>query len=92
MENSALQINEKDNVIIAIRPVTKGQAVVVDGKELFKATDDVEAGHKIALTSISSGGNVFRYGEPIVQATRDIGPGEWVHVHNTKPIPGALEE
>jgi hypothetical protein len=30
---------------------------------------------------------VIRYGEPIVRATREIGKGEWVHVHNTQPIP-----
>ncbi|MFZ0890618.1 MAG: UxaA family hydrolase [Candidatus Binataceae bacterium] len=67
--------------------LTKGEPVVIDGRRLLDLTEDVAAGHKIALTAIRCGGVVVRYGEPIVQATRDIGKGEWVHVHNTQPIP-----
>ena len=53
--------------------------------------DRIPAGHKIALRSIASGGTVYRYGEPIIEATGAIEAGAWVHVHNTKPIPGDVE-
>jgi len=92
MNNNALKIAEKDNVVIATHDVKSGEAVVVDGKELLKTVEDVAAGHKIALASISVGDRVYRYGEPIVEATASIEPGQWVHVHNTQPIPGDLEE
>lgn len=92
MKSNALKINEKDNVAIAMYDVAKNEAVVVDGQHLLEATEDIEAGHKIALSAIACGEKVYRYGEPIIEATRAISPGEWVHVHNTQPIPGDLKK
>ena len=92
MQNNALRINESDNVAIAAQSINKGGPVVINGDRLFEAAEDIEAGHKIALASIAAGEHVYRYGEPIVQATRAIERGEWVHVHNTQPIPGDLKE
>jgi len=92
LKNNALKINENDNVAIAMHDIKKGASVVIDGEEQLVALEDIEAGHKIALASIASGKNVYRYGEPIVEATRAIEPGEWVHVHNTQPIKGDLEQ
>ena len=92
MKNNALRVDANDNVAVATEPVKKGSLVVVDGEGLFEAAEDIEPGHKIALASIATGENVLRYGEPIVQATRDIARGEWVHVHNTQPVMGDMKE
>jgi len=92
MKSNALKVNESDNVAIATQAVKKGDLVIVNGRELFGAAEDVEPGHKIALLPIAAGEDVLRYGEPIVRATCDIGRGEWVHVHNTEPVPGDLKE
>ncbi len=92
MKSNALKVSENDNVAIAAQPIGKGDQVVVNGEQLFEAAEDIELGHKIALVPIATGEKVFRYGEPIVQATRAIGRGEWVHVHNTQPVPGDLKE
>lgn len=92
MKSNALKVSENDNVAIAAQLIGKGDQVVVNGEQLFEAAEDIELGHKIALVPIATGEKVFRYGEPIVQATRAIGRGEWVHVHNTQPVPGDLKE
>jgi altronate hydrolase len=92
MKNNALKIDAKDNVAIATQPIAKGEAVVFGGQRCLDAVEDVDAGHKVALAEIAAGEPIFRYGEPIVQATRPIKKGEWVHVHNTQPIPGDLKE
>lgn len=42
----------------------------------------VPFGHKIALRTINRGDSVIKYGVAIGCATRDIGAGEHVHVHN----------
>ena len=86
MNSNALKINPRDNVVIAIRQITKGEDIVVGGVKLLEAAEDVAASHKIALIDIKAGGVVLRYGEPIVQARDNIGKGRWVHVHNTQPI------
>jgi altronate hydrolase len=44
--------------------------------------EDVPAGHKIALQSISAGETILKYGYSIGAATRDIPPGAHVHTHN----------
>jgi altronate hydrolase len=85
-------MNAKDNVAVATRAIDQGEAVLVDGTRLIEASESVKPGHKVALQPIAVGENVYRYGEPIVEAIRAIEQGEWVHVHNTRPIPRHLEE
>ena len=84
MKDNALKMNPADNVVIAIRDIKAGEAVVVGGKELLKAAQNVGMGHKIALTQIKTGSPVLRYGEAITKAKSDIQSGEWVHLHNTE--------
>jgi altronate hydrolase len=92
LRNNALKINEKDNVVIAISDIKKGETVVINGEILFNAAEDIDAGHKIALQTFHPEEKVLRYGEAIVQATQSIERGAWVHVHNTEPIPGDMTE
>lgn len=91
MTDNVLKINVRDNVAIARCAICRGDDIVVDGVKLFEAVEDVRAGHKIATTEISAGEHVVRYGEDIVEATRNIRRGEWIHVHNTRPIDGHVE-
>lgn len=86
VKDNVLKINGNDNVAIAIQPVKKGTPIVYKGQALFDAANDIETGHKVALTQIKSGDMVIRYGHPILVAVTDIIQGEWVHLHNAQPI------
>ncbi|MDP2919724.1 MAG: UxaA family hydrolase [Dehalococcoidia bacterium] len=86
MNNNALKVDEKDNIAVATGPIAMGSAVIVNGEAVCNAFEDIRAGHKVALVAISSGGKVVRYGEVIVQTTQNIKQGQWVHVHNTRPV------
>jgi altronate hydrolase len=90
LKNNTLKINAADNVVITLQPIKRGDDLILDNKKIFGATEDVPAGHKIALENIGEGEKIYRYGEPILEATKTINQGEWVHVHNTRPIPGDL--
>lgn len=90
MKNNALSINPTDNVVIALQALKKGDVVILENEKSFEMMEDIQAGHKIALENIASGEKIYRYGESIVEATRTINRGEWVHVHNTRPIPGDM--
>ncbi len=90
MKNNALRINISDNVVIALESLHKGDDIMINGKIHFSTAEDIQAGHKIALEDIALGDKIYRYGEPILQATRAISRGEWIHVHNTQPISGDL--
>ncbi|MED4140666.1 altronate dehydratase family protein [Priestia megaterium] len=78
-----IRIHQEDNVAVALRDFLAQENLMVNGKEI-SLKEEVKRGHKIALTSISAGGNIIKYGFPIGHATHSILPGEWVHTHNTK--------
>lgn len=87
MINSVI-ISEKDNVVVAIEPIKKGDLVEFKNSngdiQEIKALDDVEIYHKIALEDIKEEEPVIKYGEHIGFAIRDIKVGEHVHIHNTE--------
>jgi hypothetical protein len=89
MTNNALKVNNSDNVAVVTQRIVKGSAVIVNEVQVCSATEDIALGHKVALVAIPAKGKVIRYGEVIVEATCPIACGEWVHVHNTQPFPGA---
>ena len=80
---SWIKINEKDNVIVALKNLGTGETFTV-GKTAVILRDEIKRGHKAALLKISKGENVIRYGFPIGHAIREIQPGEHVHTHNVK--------
>ena len=85
--NNYLIINPKDNVMVALKDLKKGDKVngiVLQG--------DVARGHKIALIKIKAGDNVFKYGEAIGSAIVDILAGSHVHTHNVKTNLGDVIE
>ena len=84
-----LQINPKDNVAVALAPLSAGTAIEPDGISLTLA-EDIPQGHKFALKQIPEGGQVIKYGCPIGIAKEEILPGQWVHIHNIKTGLGDL--
>lgn len=76
-DSSFLILNPADDVMIALKPLLKGQRV--NGIDML---DNVPAEHKAALHAVSKGQAVRRYGQIIGFATQDIQPGQHVHTHN----------
>lgn len=69
-----IKINPADNVAVAIRSLTAGMVINVEGRDVVLATD-VPAGHKVALRDIAEGEQVVKYGFPIGHACRFIAHG-----------------
>jgi len=88
MADNYLQVVEpEDNVATALRDLSAGETVVVavgDRDVTVEVVEDVEFGHKIAVSEIPDGETVRKYGKSIGNATEEIAPGEWVHVHNVE--------
>ena len=80
-ENSAIHLNEADNIAVARVPLAEGNEVRVDGIDIG-VRDPIPAGHKVALKSIPTGANIVRYGQVIGRARIPIEPGQHVHTHN----------
>ena len=84
-----LQIHPKDNVAVALAPLSAGTSVELEGKTLTLA-EDIPQGHKFALVHIAKGEQIIKYGYPIGLAKEDIQPGCWVHIHNIRTGLGDL--
>src|SRR5262249_47925758 len=56
-----------------------------------KPMEPVGRGHKLAIQAIADGAPVRKFGQIIGRATRAIGPGEHIHVHNVEFRPSAAD-
>ena len=79
----AVRIHPADNVVVAVRPLSAGCAVTIEGARV-ELREHVAAGHKIALQALQPGEPVVKYGFPIGVVTAPIARGAWVHSHNLK--------
>jgi hypothetical protein len=78
-----IRLSEQDNVAVAARSIAKGAKLEIDGIEVV-AQDPIPFAHKVALSPIAAGGQVFKYGVPIGRAKVGIAAGQHVHVHNIR--------
>ncbi len=82
---TALVINPKDNVAVALVALKAGSAVALEvQKRALTVTlvSDVPMGHKFALADLAEAEPIIKYGECIGRSTRKIAKGEHVHVQN----------
>ncbi|WP_044479492.1 UxaA family hydrolase [Paenibacillus antibioticophila] len=80
---SLMKMNARDNVAVALRAITAGEQLALDGSTV-EASMDIPRGHKIALSSFNQGDIIVKYGYPIGHATASIQKGEHIHTHNLK--------
>mgnify|MGYP001033618117 CR=1 FL=1 len=92
-----IRINEKDNVVVALRDIAVGKKIALPGRgeELpagnrllqdreIVALEEIPAGHKMAVCDIPAGGQVIKYGYCIGNAKEQIRPGAWIHVQRVE--------
>ncbi len=80
----AIKISPADNVAIALTPIPQGATVTIPDNAELVVRQDIPLGHKIGLVPLAKGASIIRYGEVICTASKDIKPGDWIHVHNTE--------
>ena len=80
---NTLKINPKDNVAIALKDLNQGEKVTIEGTEII-LNEDIEAGHKFALTALPTNSYIYKYGYPIGHACQNIAQGDWVNENNIK--------
>lgn len=86
-----IHINPKDNVAVALHPLTKGIAIEIDEIRL-NLQEDIPAGHKFALLDMESGTDVIKYGFPIGHVTQAVKKGSLIdHTKISTNLSGLLE-
>ena len=89
--NSALIIDIRDNVAMALKDLKKGQSIeIARGDCILELVliDDIPAYHKFALTELNEDDKVFKYGEVMGEALCRIKAGEYAHIHNIRSLRG----
>jgi hypothetical protein len=79
------RVQAADNVATLLDDTSAGAAMRVlnaGGDVTVTAVEPITAAHKVALVDLPAGAAVVKFGVTIGHATRAIGRGEWVHLHN----------
>ncbi|MGN0250289.1 MAG: UxaA family hydrolase [Oliverpabstia sp.] len=84
-----LKIHPDDKVAVALKPLSAGDVLTIDGKEIT-LLEDIPQGHKFALYPLAINEPVIKYGSPIGLAKEAVKPGAWIHTHNMKTGLGDL--
>jgi altronate hydrolase len=83
MRNTVLQLDPKDNVLIALTDLTNGHPVSFDGQRCVLLSD-VPAKHKFALRDFAPGDPIFMYGVLVGKAVTAIRQGEVITTRNIR--------
>jgi altronate dehydratase small subunit len=85
-------MNPGDHVAVALQDIPANTKISVRFPDDVDTTmilrEDIDFGHKFAVKAIKQGSEIFKYGEVIGRALRDIQMGEHVHVHNLEGTRG----
>ncbi|GHC38929.1 UxaA family hydrolase [Aidingimonas halophila] len=81
--SAVIRLSARDNAGVASKAIASGMPI---GYEDIIANENIDAGHKIALCEIDKDEHVYKYGQVIGVASRDIAAGEHIHTHNLAMI------
>ena len=84
-----IKIHPEDQVAVALKPLSSGTVLVIDGQEIT-LMEDIPQGHKFALVSLEVNNPVIKYGAPIGIMKEAVKKGGWIHTHNMKTGLGDL--
>ncbi len=76
-----LQIEEQDNLIVALQTLESGTKVAVGGQSIT-LKERIPAKHKFALTDLALGDTAVMYGVIVGTVRQPIGQGELVSTEN----------
>jgi len=87
-EHKILRIHSRDNIIVALANLSKGDIVELDDVS-FALVSDVKAKHKFALRNFTIDEEIFMYGVVVGKAKNQILKGEVITrqniIHETEP-------
>jgi altronate hydrolase len=89
--NKVLQIDPRDNVLIALADLKRGDSVTLDS-QTYRLESDVAAKHKIAREELATGANVIMYGVIVGKAVEPIRQGQALTTRNIRHAAGPFRE
>ncbi|UWZ84013.1 UxaA family hydrolase [Occallatibacter riparius] len=83
MAETALQLDSRDNVLVALQPLAAGTGVRF-GAASTSVTEDIPAKHKMALEDLAPGDVIRMYGMVVGEVTQPIPRGGLVSTRNVR--------
>ncbi len=81
MPKNYVQIDPRDNIIVALTDLKEGTTAIINGKQVV-LQEDVKGKHKFALIDLDVGDEIYMYGALIGKVTRPIRKGESITIEN----------
>lgn len=83
MKHRVLKVHRKDNVIVALTNLTKGETISFEGAD-YTLQDDIPAKHKFFMQDMKTGDEVIMYAVLVGKAQMNIPKGSRMTTENTK--------
>src|SRR5262249_15666335 len=90
VQNRVLRVHAKDNVLVALSNLKKGEQVQAEGLSLILRSD-VPAKHKFAIRDLNAGDAVIMYGVLVGKAVLPIPAGGAVTTENVRHDAAGVE-
>ena len=74
MKQLILKVNPKDNVLVALQNLSKGDSISFEQNNIV-LQEDIPAKHKFYITDLSKGNEVIMYGLLVGKVTMDVKAG-----------------
>jgi len=87
MKRNVLKVHPKDNVLVALQNLAKGQVVTYENAA-FTLQDNIGAKHKFFEHDMHTGDEIIMYGVLVGKAQHDIPGGGLMTTENTKHASG----
>lgn len=91
MNHKVLQLDPKDNVLIALSILKKDETVEFQGQS-YRLLSDIPAKHKFAIQDVPAGGEIFMYGVVVGKAVTPILRGQLLSTINIQHEAAAFHE
>jgi altronate hydrolase len=91
MQSRVLRLDAKDNVLVALTDLRKGESVDFLGSE-YLLLADVPAKHKFVTQSVSAGGDIIMYGVLVGHALENLRRGDLLSTRNIRHAAAAFRE
>ena len=83
MDQKILKIDPKDNVLVALQDLSKGENLVY-GNEHYVLEEDIGAKHKFFMQDMHVGDNIIMYGVLVGKVQMEVKRGSRMTTNNTK--------
>jgi altronate hydrolase len=83
VKQRTMQVHPKDNVLVALQNLAKGDEVIFNN-ESYILTEDIPAKHKFFMQDLNTGDEIIMYGVLVGKAQNFIAKGSRMTTENTK--------